>query len=137
MESIRLSVCLHLKKPVALRGLAVALRMGKSLRVTNMATPAFHDIARIEYEGPKSKNPLAFKHYHATEKLDGKTLRDHLRFAVRYWHTFRNPLGDPFGPGTALRPWDDGSNSVPNAQRRVRVAFELIEKLGAPFYCFH
>ncbi len=92
---------------------------------------------RIEYEGPKSKNPLAFKHYHATEKLDGKTLRDHLRFAVCYWHTFRNPLGDPFGPGTAIRAWDDGSNSVVNAQHRVRVAFEFIEKLGAPFYCFH
>ena len=102
-----------------------------------MATPAFPDIARIEYEGPKSKNPLAFKHYHATEKLDGKTLRDHLRFSVCYWHTFRNPLSDPFGVGTALRPWDDGSNSVANAQRRVRAAFEFIEKLGAPFYCFH
>jgi xylose isomerase len=102
-----------------------------------MATPAFPDITRIEYEGPKSKNPLAFKHYHATEKLDGKTLRDHLRFAVCYWHTFRNPLSDPFGPGTAIRPWDDGSNSVTNAQRRARVAFEFIEKLSAPFYCFH
>jgi xylose isomerase len=102
-----------------------------------MATQAFSDIPRIEYEGPKSKNPLAFKHYHATEKLNGKTLRDHLRFAVCYWHTFRNPLSDPFGVGTAIRPWDDGSNSVANAQRRVRVAFEFIEKLGAPFYCFH
>src|ERR1035438_9612292 len=122
--------------------------MVKSLRVTPsaklddrqgsfMATPAFPDITRIEYEGPKSKNPLAFKHYHATEKLDGKTLRDHLHFAVCYWHTFRNPLSDPFGPGTALRPWDDGSNSVANAQHRARVAFEFIEKLGAPFYCFH
>ena len=122
--------------------------MVKSVRVTPsaklddtkgsfMATPAFPDITRIEYEGPKSKNPLAFKHYHATEKLDGKTLRDHLRFAVCYWHTFRNPLSDPFGPGTALRPWDDGSNSVANAPRRVRAAFEFIEKLGAPFYCFH
>src|ERR1035441_3231692 len=113
--------------------------MVKSLQVTPsaklddtkgsfMATPAFPDITRIEYEGPKSKNPLAFKHYHATEKLDGKTLRDHLRFAVCYWHTFRNPLSDPFGPGTALRPWDDGSNSVAHAQRPGRAAFELIQK---------
>src|ERR1700693_2805148 len=85
-----------------------------------MATPAFPDITRIEYEGPQSKNPLAFKHYYATEKLDGKTLRDHLRFAVCYWHTFRNPLSDPFGAGTALRPWDDGSNSVAHAPRRAR-----------------
>jgi xylose isomerase len=102
-----------------------------------MTTSAFPDITQIKYEGPKSKNPLAFKHYHATEKLDGKTLRDHLRFAVCYWHTFRNQMSDPFGAGTAIRPWDDGSNSVANAQRRVRVAFEFIEKLGAPFYCFH
>ena len=94
-----------------------------------MATRAFSDIPRIEYEGPKSKNPLAFKHYHADEKLGGKPLRDHLRFAVCYWHTFRNPLGDPFGVGTAIRPWEDGSNSVANAQRRVRVAFENALKL--------
>src|ERR1017187_8945884 len=117
--------------------MAVALRMVKPLRATNMPTPAFPDITRIEYEGPKSKNPLACKHYHPTEKIDGKTLRDHLRFAVCYFRSFRNPLSDPFGPGTALRPWDDGSNSVANAQHRARVAFEFIEKLGAPFYCFH
>src|SRR5579862_9568016 len=102
-----------------------------------MATQVFSNIPKIKYEGPKSKNPLAFKHYHATEKLNGKALRDHLRFAVCYWHTFRNPLSDPFGVGTAIRPWDDGTNSVANAQRRARVAFEFIEKLGAPFYCFH
>src|SRR5262249_39820136 len=92
---------------------------------------------RIRFEGPKSTNPLAFRHYNADEKIEGKTMKDHLRFSVVYWHTFRNPLGDPFGPGTAVRPWDDGSNSVENAQKRVRVAFEFIEKLGAPFYAFH
>src|SRR6266478_256121 len=102
-----------------------------------MAKPAYPDITRIEYEGPKSKNPLAFRHYHSTEVIDGKPMRDHLRFAVCYWHTFRNPLSDPFGVGTAIRPWDDGTNSVANAQRRARVAFEFIEKLGTPFYCFH
>jgi xylose isomerase len=64
-------------------------------------------------------------------------MRDHLRFGVAYWHTMRGTGGDPFGPGTAVRPWDDGSNTVANAQRRVRAAFEFIEKLGAPFYCFH
>ena len=64
-------------------------------------------------------------------------MRDHLRFAVVYWHTFRGTGADPFGPGTMQRPWDDGSNSVSNAQKRARVAFEFIEKLGAPFYCFH
>src|SRR5207244_6378929 len=90
----------------------------------------------IQYEGPKSKSPLAFKHYNADERVAGKPMREHLRFAVCYWHTFRNPLSDPFGVGTAIRPWDDGSASVANAQRRVRAAFEFIEKLGAPFYCF-
>lgn len=98
---------------------------------------AFPNIARIAYEGPKSKNPLAFKHYNANEKIAGKTMRDHLRFAVVFWHTFRGTGSDPFGAGTMQRPWDDGSNSVENAQRRARVAFEFIEKLGAPYYCWH
>ena len=98
---------------------------------------AFPDISPIAYEGPSSKNPLAFKHYNADEIVEGKTMRDHLRFSVVYWHTFRNSLSDPFGSGTALRPWDDGSNSVENAQNRARVAFEFMEKLGAPFYAFH
>jgi len=99
--------------------------------------PAFPDISRIPYEGPKSKNPLAFKHYNADEVVEGKTMRDHLRFSVVYWHTFRGTGADPFGAGTMLRPWDDGSNSIENAQKRARVAFEFIEKLGAPFYAFH
>ena len=102
-----------------------------------MSQAAFPKINRIAYEGPKSKNPLAFKHYHASEVVAGKTMRDHLRFAVVYWHTFRGTGSDPFGAGTALRPWDDGSNSVTNAQHRARVAFEFIEKLGAPYYCWH
>lgn len=102
-----------------------------------MAAAYFPKIAKIQYEGPSSKNPLAFKHYNADELVEGKTMKDHLRFSVVYWHTFRNPLSDPFGAGTAIRPWDDGTNSVKNAQKRVKVAFEFIEKLGAPFYAFH
>ena len=99
--------------------------------------PTFQNITKISYEGPKSKNPLAFKHYNAAEIVEGKTMREHLRFAVVYWHTFRGTGSDPFGAGTMQRPWDDGSNSVKNAQNRVRVAFEFIEKLGAPYYCWH
>jgi xylose isomerase len=72
--------------------------------------PAFPEISKIPCEGPSSKNPLAFKHYDPTKVIDGRTMADHLRFSVAYWHTFRNPLSDPFGTGTALRPWDDGSN---------------------------
>lgn len=98
---------------------------------------AFPKIAKIQYEGPSSKNPLAFKHYNPDERVEGKSMKEHLRFSVVYWHTFRNPLSDPFGPGTAVRPWDNGSNSVRNAQNRVRAAFEFMEKLGAPFYAFH
>ena len=99
-------------------------------------TTAFKNIPVIRYEGPRSKNPLAFKHY-ADEVVAGKTMREHLRFAVVYWHTFRGTGSDPFGAGTMQRPWDDGSNSVSNAQKRVRVAFEFIQKLGAPYYCWH
>lgn len=98
---------------------------------------AFPGIKRIEYGGPKSRNPLEFKHYNADEVVGDKTMKEHLRFSVVYWHSFVNPLADPFGPGTALRPWDDGSNSVENARNRVRVAFEFMEKLGAPYYAFH
>lgn len=98
---------------------------------------AFPEIPKIAYEGPASRNPLAFKHYHPDEIVEGKTMRDHLRFSVVYWHTFRNPLADPFGAGTAIRPWDDGTDSVENAKNRARVAFEFFEKLGVPFYAFH
>jgi xylose isomerase len=102
-----------------------------------MTKEIFPKISKIKYEGPKSKNPLAFKHYNADEVVAGKTMREQLRFAVVYWHTFRGTGSDPFGAGTMQRPWDDGSNSVINAQNRVRVAFEFIEKLGAPYYCWH
>ncbi|MGC9942580.1 MAG: xylose isomerase [Verrucomicrobiota bacterium] len=100
-------------------------------------TTAFQNIPKIRYEGAVSKNPLSFKHYNAEQIVEGKTMREHLRFAVVYWHTFRGTGSDPFGAGTMQRPWDDGSNSVENAQNRARVAFEFIEKLGAPFYAWH
>ena len=97
----------------------------------------FPDVPKIVYGGPRSRNPLEFKHYNADEIVGDRTMRDHLRFSVVYWHTFSNPLADPFGPGTAVRPWDDGTNSVENAQRKARVAFELFEKIGSPYYAFH
>jgi xylose isomerase len=97
----------------------------------------FSGISKIQYEGPKSKNPLAFKHYNAEEIVEGKSLREHLRFSVTYWHTIRGQLSDMFGVGTAIRPWEDGTNSMKMAETRVRVAFEFLEKLGAPFYAFH
>ena len=99
--------------------------------------PAFPEIEGIPFEGPDSKNPLAFRYYDADEIVEGRSMRDHLRFSVVYWHTFRGQGTDPFGPGTALRPWEDGTDSVENAKNRVRVAFEFMEKLGAPYYAFH
>ena len=98
---------------------------------------AFPEISRIQYEGPQSDNPLAFRWYNPDEVVEGKTMKEHLRFTVCYWHTFRGNGSDPFGSGTMQRPWDDGSESVENACQRVRVAFEFFEKLGAPFYAFH
>jgi len=97
----------------------------------------FPEVPAIAYGGPTSRNPLEFKHYNPDEVVGSKTLKEHLRFSVVYWHTFSNPLSDPFGAGTAVRPWDDGSHSVANAQRKAQAAFEFFEKLGAPYYAFH
>jgi xylose isomerase len=97
----------------------------------------FPGISKIQYEGPSSKNPLAFKHYNPEELVEGKSMKDHLRFSVAYWHTIRGQLSDMFGSGTAVRPWEDGSDSMEMARTRVRAAFEFLEKLGAPFYAFH
>src|SRR5690606_15793289 len=97
----------------------------------------FPDIPKIVYEGPKSKNSLAFKHYNPDEIVEGKTMREHLRFAAAYWHVMRNTLSDPFGGGTALMPWDDTSNSVENAKKRADVFFEFLEKIDIDYYCFH
>ena len=98
---------------------------------------AFPDIQKIPFEGSKSKNPLAFHHYNESELVEGKSMRDHLRFGIAYWHTFRGSGSDPFGPGTMHRPWEGSTDNVENAVNRARVAFEFMEKLGAPFYCFH
>ena len=98
---------------------------------------AFPEIDKIYFEGPTSKNLLAFRHYNEDEIVEGRTMKDHFRFSVVYWHTFRGTGGDPFGLGTLERPWDDGSESVENATKRMRVAFEFFEKLGAPHYAFH
>ena len=97
----------------------------------------FANIPEIKYEGPQSDNPFAFRWYNPDEVVEGKTMKDHLRFSVVYWHTFRGNGADPFGAPTLIREWEDGTDSVENAQNRARVAFEFMEKLGAPFYAFH
>ncbi len=97
----------------------------------------FKGIARISYEGPTSTNPLAYKYYDEDRKVDGKTLRDHLRFAVCYWHTFCGGGGDPFGPGTRHYAWNESSDPLQQARDKLDAAFEFFSKLNAPFYCFH
>ena len=96
----------------------------------------FPGIGRIPFEGPHSDNPLAFKVYEAERKIGNKTMAEHLRFAVCYWHTFTNAGHDPFGPGTRRFPWDAGA-PMATAEARVDAAFEFFSKLGVPYYCFH
>lgn len=90
----------------------------------------------VAYEGPKSRNPLAFKWYDAKQKVRGKTMAQHLRFAVAYWHTFRGTGSDPFGPAAWVREWNDGS-PMGTAENILHANFEFCQKLGAPYYCFH
>ncbi len=97
----------------------------------------FPDVEKVRFEGPDSTNPLSFRHYNPDEVVEGKPMREHFRFACAYWHTMRGTGADPFGPGCAVRPWEDGSDSVDMAVKRVQVAFEFLEKCGLDFYCFH
>ncbi|MEM6601971.1 MAG: xylose isomerase [Verrucomicrobiota bacterium] len=96
-----------------------------------------YSFQNVSFEGPDSNNPLAFKHYNAGEMVDGKPMKDHLRFAAAYWHCMRNALADPFGAGTAQMPWDDGSDSTENAIKRADVFFNFLEAIQIDYYCFH
>ena len=97
----------------------------------------FKEVKKIKFEGSGSDNPLAFKYYNPEEVVAGKKMADHLRFAVAYWHTFQATGTDPFGVGTAIRPWDNVSDKMELARLKVEANFELCEKLGVPFFCFH
>ncbi|KAI3855641.1 hypothetical protein MKX03_030498 [Papaver bracteatum] len=97
----------------------------------------FPGIPTIKYEGPSSKNPLSFKWYNAEEGILGKKMKDWMRFSVAFWHTFRGTGGDPFGAPTKVWPWEDGTNSLAMAKRRMRANFEFIQKLGVDLWCFH
>ena len=104
---------------------------------TNSITSGFPSVSKINYEGPDSTSPLAFRWYNPEEQVEGKSMADHLRFAIAYWHAFRGTGADPFGAPTINRAWDTNDETVENACNRVRVAFEFMEKLGVGFYCFH
>jgi len=96
----------------------------------------FPEVDKIQYEGPDCKEPLAFKHYNPDEEVAGKTLREHLRFAVAFWHTFKGTGTDPFGSATMVRPYA-GDDEMALAEDTMRAAFEFFTKLGVDFYCFH
>jgi len=97
----------------------------------------FPNVKKVEYEGPESDNPFAFKHYNPEEKVMGKTMAQHLRFAVCYWHTFKGRGADPFGPGAAIREYDNFDDPMKVAEETMHAAFEFFTKLGVGFWCFH
>jgi xylose isomerase len=98
-------------------------------------TGFFGNIKPVKYEGPDSKNPLAYRYYNKDEIVAGKRMEDHLRFAVAYWHSFAWPGGDPFGGQTFERPWF--GDTMEKAKLKADVAFELFSLLGVPYFCFH
>ncbi|MEW9921776.1 xylose isomerase [Marimonas sp. MJW-29] len=98
-------------------------------------TDFFKGIPAIAYEGPETENEFAFRHYNPNEVIMGKPLKDHLRFACAYWHSFAWPGGDPFGGQTFERPWFGDTMAL--ARLKADVAFEMFEILGVPFFCFH
>ena len=96
----------------------------------------FNNISKVEYEGDQSTNPYAFKFYNPTEVVAGKTMEEHLRFAMAYWHTLTAGGSDPFGADTAVRPWGNYSG-MDLAKARVEAGFEFMEKMNLPYFCFH
>jgi len=97
----------------------------------------FKGLGQVKYEGPESDNPLAFRWYDENKVVAGKTLKEHLRFACAYWHSFVNEGSDPFGPGTHIFEWNRKSDPVERAKDKMDAAFEFITKMNLPFYCFH
>lgn len=96
----------------------------------------FNNVSKVNYEGPTSKNPLAFKFYNPSEKVGNRTMEEWLRFSVAYWHTFTYNGSDQFGNDSMVRPWSNFTG-MDLAKARVEAAFEFFEKLNVPFFCFH
>jgi xylose isomerase len=97
----------------------------------------FPGISKIAYEGPDSTNPFSFKFYNPDEVVAGKTMREHLRVSVAFWHTFKGTGQDPFGSPTLIRPWNASDDPMTAAEDTMRAAFEFFTKLGVDYYCFH
>ncbi len=111
--------------------------MVKELKLTIGEREYFKSISKISYEGKHSDNPMAFKYYDANKVVGDKTLAEHLRFAMAYWHTLCGAGVDPFGPGTRPLPWDDHKEQHVRIAQRMDAAFEFATKVGIPFWCFH
>jgi xylose isomerase len=97
----------------------------------------FKTIGKIKYEGVESDNPFAFRWYDENKMIAGKSMKDHLRFACAYWHSFNGSGADPFGEPTHLFEWDKNPDAIERAKDKADAAFEFITKLGLPYYCFH
>jgi xylose isomerase len=97
----------------------------------------FKDIPNILFEGKESDNPFAYKFYDKQQVVAGKTMNEHFKFAMAWWHTLRNTGGDPFGPGTANYPWLGDNDPVQEAKNAVDAGFEVMEKLDIDYFCFH
>ena len=97
----------------------------------------FPGIGKIKFEGRESKNPLSFKFYDEKKMVGDKTMKDYFRFAMAYWHTLCGTGEDPFGPGTTDFPWAEGNDPILVAKNKMDAAFEIMTKIGIPFYCFH
>lgn len=97
----------------------------------------YKGIGQIKFEGKDSDNPLAFKYYNPDQVVAGKTMREHFRFAIAYWHTFCGQGSDPFGPGTQNFAWDQSSDPIQAAKDKADAAFEFISKMGFDYFCFH
>ena len=108
-----------------------------SIKVVTGDKEYFPGIQKIAFEGKESNNPLAFKYYDENQVVAGKSMKDHFRFSVAYWHTFTGTGGDPFGPGTRVFPWATSSDAITCAKEKMDAAFEFTSKLGLGYYCFH
>ena len=97
----------------------------------------FKEVGQVKYEGLESDNPLAFRWYDADKVVAGKPMKDHLRFACAYWHSFNGTGADPFGGPTHIFPWDEKADAVDRAKDKMDAAFEFITKMNLPYYCFH
>ena len=107
------------------------------MKIVTGATEFFKVIPAIKYEGLQSDNPFAYRWYDENKVIAGKPMKDWLRFAVAYWHSFCGSGADPFGEATHLFPWDVKKDAIERAKDKADAAFEFITKLGLPYYCFH